>query len=68
MPGQRPHRAGICALALCELLAGPFEVLRVVIAYERGEPVSSSMLNGVPLNTAYLQAAAWAEEAGRALR
>ncbi len=68
MPGQSPTAWASCALALCELLAGPFEVLRVVIAYERGEPVSSSMLNGVPLNTAYLHAAAWAEEAGRALR
>lgn len=50
MPGQSPTARASCALALCELLAGPFEVLRVVIAYE------------------HLHAAAWAEEAGRALR
>jgi len=44
------------------------EVLRVVIAYERGETVASSVLNGVPLSSAYMHAVAWAEEAGRALR
>ena len=44
------------------------ELLRVVIAYERGEPVTSSVLNGGTISTAYMHAVAWAEEAGRALR
>jgi hypothetical protein len=44
------------------------EVLRMVIAYERGEPATSSVLNSVPLSSAYMHAVAWAEEAGRALR
>ena len=39
-----------------------------MIAYERGEPVISSVLNGAPISTAYMHAVAWAEEAGRALR
>ena len=44
------------------------EVLRVVLTYERGEPVTSSVLNEVPISTAYMHAVGWAEEAGRALR
>ena len=54
--------------ALVRRLGLKGEVLRVVIAYERGEPVTSSMLNGVPLSTANMHAVAWAEEAGRVLR